>query len=313
MSGYYSDPVSDPAQRRLARASMTHTSNQTVFARTSDNLFKAVIGSPKTRPGSKFFIEGEYTFSYGPQENGSYLELTHLSFNSTHRSDTPTTSVDLPAGDSARRRNVKPKGKTVSRASSSSLPATPRNDHLQASTAHQSPLAQPQFGTSGTYIQAQQQVPGPQHLPQQYQQTAAQYPQPLQPANAGPAYFQRQTDTAAPYAGTSMRMTAASTQSPAGELPLPLAPAYQLDEFVDIDNLPSSQAPRREADSPSEVARGKRRAQDDEDDERPVARPMRNRRPTVKAAALQFLDTEAAEEVDEGDIEVSEDEVEEYL
>jgi hypothetical protein len=110
-----------------------------------------------------------------------------------------------------------------------------------------------------------------------------------------------------------MRTTTASAGSPDRELPLPLASAYQLDEFIDIDSLPSSEVPRRETVSPSELAKGKRRAQEDEDDEQPVARPKRNRRPTVKAAALQFLDTEAAEEVDEGDIEVSEDEVEEYL
>jgi hypothetical protein len=32
MSGYYSDPISDPALRKEARPNMTHTNNQTVFA-----------------------------------------------------------------------------------------------------------------------------------------------------------------------------------------------------------------------------------------------------------------------------------------
>jgi hypothetical protein len=269
MSGFYSDPVTDLTLRKEARAGMTHTNNQTVFARTSESLFKAVLGSSRTRPGSKFFIEGEYTFSYGPQKNGSYIELTHITFNSTTRTETVTTNINPPAGDSARRRNVKPKIKGTSIAGPSSFPTTPQNDRQSIQTP--------------------------------------------QPAGPAPTYSQPQSDPATPYAGTSTHPTPATAETSAGGLPPPPAPAYQLDDFLDIDDVPSSQAPPQETVSPSELAKGKRRAQDSVDDEQSATRPKRNRKRTAKAAALRFFDTEAAEEADGGGIEVSENEYDGFL
>src|ERR1700712_4425353 len=78
MSGYYSDPILDPAEKKAIKANMARTSSQNIFAPATEGLFKAVLGSPKIRAGSRFFIEGEYTFAYGPREDGSCIELTHI-------------------------------------------------------------------------------------------------------------------------------------------------------------------------------------------------------------------------------------------
>jgi hypothetical protein len=274
MSGYYSDPLPDPALRRGARAGMIHTNDQTVFARTSENLLKAVLGSPKTRPGTKFFIEGEYTFSYGPQENGSYIELTHISFNSTHRTETSTTSANPPIGDSARRRNVKPKNK-------GSTPQKP--------------------------------VSGPHSFPQQSQSPTTQDVQNQHSVGSVPTSSQQQSHPITPHAGTSIHATPSTKESAKAGLSTPLALAYQLDDFVNIDDLPCSPASPQETISPSEVAKGKRRAHGNVDTEPSATRPKRNRKPTAKATALRFFDLEAGDGAEEEEIEISDNEEEEYL
>jgi hypothetical protein len=126
MSGYYLDPIADPALRKLVKITITHINKQTCFALVTNNLFKAILGSQKTRSGSRFFIKGEYTFSFGPTENGSYIKLIHVSFNSTNYTDSITSELQRPAGDSTQRRNIKPKDKAL--ILSSSIPVTPQNN-----------------------------------------------------------------------------------------------------------------------------------------------------------------------------------------
>jgi hypothetical protein len=87
---------------------------------------------------------------------------------------------------------------------------------------------------------------------------------------------------------------------------MPPAPAYQLDDFLDIDDIPSTQ-PRQETVSPSELSKGKRRAESNANSYLPAGRPKRTRKPTAKASALQLLDTEAVVHVSDND------DTEEYL
>jgi hypothetical protein len=169
MSGYYSDPVTDPALCKSVKTTIIHTNKQTCFAPVTDNLFKAILGSQKTRSGSRFFIKGEYIFSFGPTENGSYIELIHVSFNSTNRTEGTISELQHPAGDSTRRRNIKPKDKAP--IPSSSILVTPQNNRFQTlgalSTISPSPVpagplsiqhpgpVQPQFGPPLQYKQPQ--------------------------------------------------------------------------------------------------------------------------------------------------------------
>jgi hypothetical protein len=333
MSGYYSDPVSDPALRKSVKSTMTHTNKQTCFAPATDNLFRAILGSQKTRTGSRFFIEGEYTFAFGPTENGSYIELTHISFNSTNRTDGTTSEIQRPAGDGARRRNVKPKEKA--QIASSSVPATPQNNRFQtlgaASTISPSPAparplstqypspAQPQFGSPPQYEQPQQQPSASQHSLHQQRQSVATHSMQSPPhTTTTPTYSQSPSQVpdsspVTPYAGTSVYTTPATGVSTADPISMPLAPAYQLDDFLDIDDIPSSQ-PRQETVSPSELSKGKRRAESNSNNYLPSGRPKRTRKPTAKASALQFLDTEAVDDTERSVVHITDNEDnEEYL
>jgi hypothetical protein len=84
ISGYYSDPIIDPAFYKSIKITIIYINKQTCFTLVTNNLFKVILGFQKTRSGSRFFIKREYIFSFGPIENGSYIKLIYISFNSTN-------------------------------------------------------------------------------------------------------------------------------------------------------------------------------------------------------------------------------------
>lgn len=142
MTGYYSDPVEELAQRKdpAIRAAMTKITTQTCFAQTSRPLFKSILGSPRlTIGGSRFFIEGEYTFPFEPTRNRSCIEINHISFNSTNKSPATTVKTQRAAQDSARKREVRSPSPGNTVASSSRAPATPQQN--TATAVHSSSVA----------------------------------------------------------------------------------------------------------------------------------------------------------------------------
>jgi hypothetical protein len=129
MTGYYSDPVEDPEQRTNAavRADMTKTTTQLCFAQTSQRLFTSILGSPNLRVNnSKLFIEGEYTFAFEATHNHSFIEINHVSFNSTNKTKASATKGPRTAQDSARKRVTKSPNFQAGPASSSRAPITPQ-------------------------------------------------------------------------------------------------------------------------------------------------------------------------------------------
>jgi hypothetical protein len=45
ISGYYLDPILDPALRKLVKSTIIYTNKQTCFTPINNNLFKAILGS----------------------------------------------------------------------------------------------------------------------------------------------------------------------------------------------------------------------------------------------------------------------------
>ena len=109
ISRYYSDPILDLALYKSVKLTMIYINRQTYFTPVNDNLFKVILGSQKTRTGSRFFIKGEYIFAFSSTENSSYIKLIHISFNSINRTNGTTSKIQRLAENSARRRNIKPK------------------------------------------------------------------------------------------------------------------------------------------------------------------------------------------------------------
>jgi hypothetical protein len=110
VSGYYSDPVPKESQKKKAiRANTIRNTQQTFFAIAKQKLFKTILGGTQCKIGNKYFFEGEYTFAYPPDESGSYIELTYISYNSTHKS-LSVKHEPLPAGDGARKVTSSKKG-----------------------------------------------------------------------------------------------------------------------------------------------------------------------------------------------------------
>ena len=132
MAGYYSEPLEDPELRKdsAVRATMTKFTRQLCFASTGSPLFTSVLTGPNLKvTGSKFFIEGEYTFAYEPDRNHSCIEVNHISFNSTNNTKGTKGSTTKPprsAQDSARKRDAKSPNLEPGRASSSRAPTTPQ-------------------------------------------------------------------------------------------------------------------------------------------------------------------------------------------
>jgi hypothetical protein len=254
MTGYYTDPIDDPNQRgnRALRAAMTHTNTQTCFAPTAKPLFRSILGSDRLHIGnSRFFIEGGYTFAFGPTENGSCIELSHMGFNATNRTSSTSLQPPQPAADSARRRNVHKKGDASrTAASSSSAPVTPQNNKSVVRN-HGSSVA---------------------------------------------------SASATPYSGSSVRATPSTSNTSGGHS---IAPEYQLDDFLDIEDFDMSIV--QETVSPSQFRKGKRVADgppDIEDGEPVGPRPKRQRKLTAKAAALII---DEAEEDGFEELDVDED------
>jgi hypothetical protein len=300
MSGYYSDPIPNVAMKKELKAKMTHTNHQTIFASAKGPLFKAVLGSAKMRIGSRLFIEGDYRLAYEKDEEPGYIELNHVSFNTTGmRNEQSLPESVLESG--GRRRTVKAKGK-------SNLPVTPSNNRFQntagpstISPSPVTPFVQPQFGP------ALQQAPTQQQELFRGFSTPNQLP-PSQSVASAPLFPHQETPSsspapATPYTGTSIHSTPASGGSVA--MP-PALPTYHLDEFLDIDGLPPSsqyQLHENSTVSPSELTKGKRRAPVEQS-----TRSKRIRKPTAKATALRFQNVEASEEGDQDETHVTDEE-----
>ena len=121
ITGFYSDPASQAKRTEKAfRASQTRTTNQYFYAEKNPKFDKMLSGS-YLRPQSKLFIDGYYTFPSEEKREPGYLDILNVSFNSTNRSVTQSSSnVKSTSAGSARRRNVP-------------LKAAPRQEFMKAS------------------------------------------------------------------------------------------------------------------------------------------------------------------------------------
>lgn len=287
VDGYYSDPLEDATKRKdvAVRALMTKRTTQTCFARASQPLFRSILGSTRLRTGgySRFFIDGEYTFPFEPTENGSCIEINHITFNTTQRAAANATRAAQPTQDSTRKHNNKktpnattPKTPTNTTAGSSKKkPVTPQNKNKNvhgssvassSATPHAASSVQPTPSTTDTVDQA-----------------------PITPSLNEEAFpeIEPSDDEDFTISSSSLQIgrRGANTDSPS--------------EVQKGKRVTTS-------DSPSKVKKGKRVATG-EDNEDAVRHSKRQRKPTAKSAKARTTIQEEAEEVGFGDLEHEED------
>jgi hypothetical protein len=94
MSGFYPDPIpEDIRQDRESKAKQT--------------WLQPVLASRNVRPGSKFFIDGDYTFPVLSTQQAGYIDINNATFNTTNRPTvSPATQAIRAQGGSSRRRDV---------------------------------------------------------------------------------------------------------------------------------------------------------------------------------------------------------------